>query len=61
MVFRSHSSDAGRLFLVDSIPKFHKDPTAPVLRLFTQVVKDHFAIEMFSSRCYKDHKHNMWY
>ncbi|TWW63720.1 FRAS1-related extracellular matrix protein 1 [Takifugu flavidus] len=32
----SHSSDAGRLFLVDSIPKFHKDPTAPVLRLFTQ-------------------------
>uniref|UniRef100_H3CI90 Fras1 related extracellular matrix 1a n=1 Tax=Tetraodon nigroviridis TaxID=99883 RepID=H3CI90_TETNG len=30
------SSDAGRLFLVDSIPKFTKDPAAPVLRLFTQ-------------------------
>ncbi|XP_074518325.1 FRAS1-related extracellular matrix protein 1a isoform X2 [Halichoeres trimaculatus] len=33
----SHGSpDAGRLFLVDSIPKFTKDPNAPVLRLFTQ-------------------------
>ncbi|XP_024909761.1 FRAS1-related extracellular matrix protein 1-like [Cynoglossus semilaevis] len=33
-----HSSpDAGRLFLVDSIPKFTKDSNAPVLRLFTQV------------------------
>ncbi|XP_060887337.1 FRAS1-related extracellular matrix protein 1a [Labrus mixtus] len=32
-----HSSpDAGRLFLVDSISKFTKDPSAPVLRLFTQ-------------------------
>ncbi|XP_019955749.2 FRAS1-related extracellular matrix protein 1a isoform X1 [Paralichthys olivaceus] len=32
-----HSTpDAGRLFLVDSIPKFTKDSTAPVLRLFTQ-------------------------
>ncbi|XP_045921786.1 FRAS1-related extracellular matrix protein 1a [Micropterus dolomieu] len=32
-----HSSpDAGRLFLVDSIPKFTKDSSAPVLRLFTQ-------------------------
>uniref|UniRef100_A0A665UUV3 Fras1 related extracellular matrix 1a n=1 Tax=Echeneis naucrates TaxID=173247 RepID=A0A665UUV3_ECHNA len=32
-----HSTpDAGRLFLVDSIAKFTKDPTAPVLRLFTQ-------------------------
>ncbi|KAL6118931.1 frem1 [Pungitius sinensis] len=33
-----HSSrpDAGRLFLVDSIPKFNKDSNAPVLRLFTQ-------------------------
>ncbi|XP_061565439.1 FRAS1-related extracellular matrix protein 1a isoform X2 [Cololabis saira] len=30
------SADAGRLFLVDSIPKFTKDPNAPVLRLFTQ-------------------------
>ncbi|XP_073331288.1 FRAS1-related extracellular matrix protein 1a [Pagrus major] len=28
--------DAGRLFLVDSIPKFTKDSNAPVLRLFTQ-------------------------
>ncbi|KAF7649534.1 hypothetical protein LDENG_00139980 [Lucifuga dentata] len=28
--------DAGRLFLVDSIPKFTKDPNAPVLKLFTQ-------------------------
>ncbi|XP_056605468.1 FRAS1-related extracellular matrix protein 1a [Triplophysa dalaica] len=28
--------DAGRLFLVDSIPKFHKDHNAPMLRLFTQ-------------------------
>uniref|UniRef100_A0A665UUH8 Fras1 related extracellular matrix 1a n=1 Tax=Echeneis naucrates TaxID=173247 RepID=A0A665UUH8_ECHNA len=33
-----HSTpDAGRLFLVDSIAKFTKDPTAPVLRLFTQI------------------------
>ncbi|XP_018549331.2 LOW QUALITY PROTEIN: FRAS1-related extracellular matrix protein 1a [Lates calcarifer] len=32
-----HSTpDAGRLFLVDSIPKFTKDSSAPVLRLFTQ-------------------------
>ncbi|XP_041842591.1 FRAS1-related extracellular matrix protein 1a [Melanotaenia boesemani] len=30
------SSDAGRLFLVDSIPRFTKDSNAPVLRLFTQ-------------------------
>ncbi|KAJ8385247.1 hypothetical protein AAFF_G00191240 [Aldrovandia affinis] len=28
--------DAGRLFLVDSIPKFTKDPNTPVLRVFTQ-------------------------
>ncbi|KAJ8008243.1 hypothetical protein DPEC_G00102780 [Dallia pectoralis] len=37
--FFSHtygSQDAGRLFLVDSIPKFRKDSDAPVLRLFTQ-------------------------
>ncbi|XP_022603580.1 FRAS1-related extracellular matrix protein 1 [Seriola dumerili] len=33
----AHSTpDAGRLFLVDSIPKFTKDSNAPVLRLFTQ-------------------------
>ncbi|KAK7910238.1 hypothetical protein WMY93_014922 [Mugilogobius chulae] len=31
-----NSVDAGRLFLVDSIPKFTKDASAPVLRLFTQ-------------------------
>nr|XP_061810632.1 FRAS1-related extracellular matrix protein 1a [Nerophis lumbriciformis] len=30
------SEDAGRLFLVDSIPKFTKDTNAPVLKLFTQ-------------------------
>ncbi|KAM4612074.1 FRAS1-related extracellular matrix protein 1a [Polymixia lowei] len=30
------SPDAGRLFLVDTIPKFSKDSNAPVLRLFTQ-------------------------
>ncbi|XP_069576815.1 FRAS1-related extracellular matrix protein 1-like isoform X3 [Brachyistius frenatus] len=30
------NTDAGRLFLVDSIPKFTKDSNAPVLRLFTQ-------------------------
>uniref|UniRef100_A0A3P9HTD0 FRAS1-related extracellular matrix protein 1 n=1 Tax=Oryzias latipes TaxID=8090 RepID=A0A3P9HTD0_ORYLA len=29
-------TDAGRLFLVDSIPRFTKDPNAPALRLFTQ-------------------------
>ncbi|XP_027893143.1 FRAS1-related extracellular matrix protein 1a isoform X2 [Xiphophorus couchianus] len=28
--------DAGRLFLVDSVPKFTKDSNTPVLRLFTQ-------------------------
>ncbi|XP_060791413.1 FRAS1-related extracellular matrix protein 1a isoform X1 [Neoarius graeffei] len=28
--------DAGRLFLVDTIPKLAKDPNAPVLKLFTQ-------------------------
>ncbi|XP_068164367.1 FRAS1-related extracellular matrix protein 1a isoform X2 [Antennarius striatus] len=33
----AHSGpDAGRLFLVDSVPKFTKDPSAPSLRLFTQ-------------------------
>ncbi|TSL34592.1 FRAS1-related extracellular matrix protein 1 [Bagarius yarrelli] len=31
-----YGQDAGRLFLVDSIPKLAKDPNAPVLRLFTQ-------------------------
>ncbi|CAL8384770.1 unnamed protein product [Arctogadus glacialis] len=31
----SHS-DAGRLFLVESVPKFTKDASAPMLRLFTQ-------------------------
>uniref|UniRef100_A0A3P9KP61 FRAS1-related extracellular matrix protein 1 n=1 Tax=Oryzias latipes TaxID=8090 RepID=A0A3P9KP61_ORYLA len=31
-----NSPDAGRLFLVDSIPRFTKDPNAPALRLFTQ-------------------------
>uniref|UniRef100_A0AAQ5ZHE3 FRAS1-related extracellular matrix protein N-terminal domain-containing protein n=1 Tax=Amphiprion ocellaris TaxID=80972 RepID=A0AAQ5ZHE3_AMPOC len=34
----SSSPDAGRLFLVDSIPKFTKDSNAPMLRLFTQVI-----------------------
>ncbi|KAJ3585332.1 hypothetical protein NHX12_014053 [Muraenolepis orangiensis] len=29
-------SDAGRLFLVESVPKFTKDANAPKLRLFTQ-------------------------
>ncbi|XP_051505500.1 FRAS1-related extracellular matrix protein 1-like isoform X1 [Myxocyprinus asiaticus] len=29
-------SDAGRLFMVDSIPKLKKDSNAPMLRLFTQ-------------------------
>uniref|UniRef100_A0A3P9C444 Fras1 related extracellular matrix 1a n=1 Tax=Maylandia zebra TaxID=106582 RepID=A0A3P9C444_9CICH len=34
---RPHSNpDAGRLFLVDSIPKFTKDANAPMLRVFTQ-------------------------
>jgi len=36
----SSSPDAGRLFLVDSIPKFTKDSDAPVLRLFTQVTPE---------------------
>lgn len=40
-VSNSRSADAGRLFLVDSVPKFTKDPTAPVLRLFTQVTKQY--------------------
>ncbi|XP_051918195.1 FRAS1-related extracellular matrix protein 1a isoform X6 [Hippocampus zosterae] len=35
---RHSSEDAGRLFLVDSLPTFTKDTNAPVLRLFTQVV-----------------------
>ncbi|XP_077444873.1 FRAS1-related extracellular matrix protein 1a isoform X2 [Stigmatopora argus] len=36
--FSNHHSgeDAGRIFLVDSIPKFTKDTNAPVLKLFTQ-------------------------
>lgn len=42
-VFNSHNSDAGRLFLVDSIPKFTKDPTALVLRLFTQVINHYIS------------------
>ncbi|XP_078131977.1 FRAS1-related extracellular matrix protein 1a isoform X3 [Sander vitreus] len=33
---QSSSPDAGRLFLVDSVPKFTKDSNAPLLRLFTQ-------------------------
>ncbi|CAI5682307.1 unnamed protein product [Oreochromis niloticus] len=34
---RTHSNpDAGRLFLVDSIPKFTKDANAPMLKVFTQ-------------------------
>lgn len=37
VVLKSSSPDAGRLFLVDSIPKLSKDSNAPVLRLFTQV------------------------
>ncbi|XP_030579126.1 FRAS1-related extracellular matrix protein 1a isoform X2 [Archocentrus centrarchus] len=32
----NNSPDAGRLFLVDTIPKFTKDSNAPMLRLFTQ-------------------------
>ncbi|KAG7255644.1 hypothetical protein CRUP_008470 [Coryphaenoides rupestris] len=32
-------SDAGRLFLVESVPKFTKDANAPMLRLFTQHVQ----------------------
>ncbi|XP_065144972.1 FRAS1-related extracellular matrix protein 1a [Paramisgurnus dabryanus] len=36
--------DAGRLFLVDSIPKFQKDPNAPVLRLFTQHAVNHMKV-----------------
>ncbi|XP_077598282.1 FRAS1-related extracellular matrix protein 1a [Stigmatopora nigra] len=38
--FSNHHSgeDAGRIFLVDSIPKFTKDTNAPVLKLFTQVI-----------------------
>uniref|UniRef100_A0A8C5BDY9 FRAS1-related extracellular matrix protein 1 n=1 Tax=Gadus morhua TaxID=8049 RepID=A0A8C5BDY9_GADMO len=36
----SHS-DAGRLFLVESVPKFTKDASAPMLRLFTQVSGSH--------------------
>ncbi|KAL0970327.1 hypothetical protein UPYG_G00240500 [Umbra pygmaea] len=36
--------DAGRLFLVDSIPKFRKDPDAPVLRLFTQHAVNHMKV-----------------
>uniref|UniRef100_A0A6Q2ZGQ8 C-type lectin domain-containing protein n=1 Tax=Esox lucius TaxID=8010 RepID=A0A6Q2ZGQ8_ESOLU len=36
--------DAGRLFLVDSIPTFRKDPDAPVLRLFTQHAVNHMKV-----------------
>lgn len=38
LVLMGSTPDAGRLFLVDSIPKFTKDSNAPVLRLFTQVI-----------------------
>ena len=38
VVLMCSTPDAGRLFLVDSIPKFTKDSNAPVLRLFTQVI-----------------------
>lgn len=37
VVLLSSNPDAGRLFLVDSIPKFTKDANAPMLRVFTQV------------------------
>uniref|UniRef100_A0A673VRZ1 Fras1 related extracellular matrix 1a n=1 Tax=Salmo trutta TaxID=8032 RepID=A0A673VRZ1_SALTR len=45
--FYSRGHDAGRLFLVDSIAKFTKDPEAPVLRLFTQVSSDMFTPKLF--------------
>lgn len=51
-------TDAGRLFLVDSIPKLHKDPNAPMLRLFTQVsdvtISSVINIWWFSSLLYFD-------
>ncbi|XP_066577018.1 FRAS1-related extracellular matrix protein 1a [Amia ocellicauda] len=36
--------DAGKLFLVDSVPKFTKDPGAPVLRSFTQHAVNHMKV-----------------
>ncbi|KAG7461901.1 hypothetical protein MATL_G00196120 [Megalops atlanticus] len=36
--------DAGKLFLVDSIPKFTKDPNTPVLRLFTQYAVNYMKV-----------------
>ncbi|XP_053149054.1 FRAS1-related extracellular matrix protein 1-like [Hemicordylus capensis] len=39
----SHT-DAGKLFLIDSIPKLIKDPATPVLRSFTQHAVNHMKI-----------------
>lgn len=36
-IFLCSYSDAGKLFMVDTIPKLVKDPTALALRSFTQV------------------------
>ncbi|KAH1168907.1 hypothetical protein KIL84_013497, partial [Mauremys mutica] len=38
-------SDAGKLFMVDSIPKLVKDPSAPALRSFTQVFTNNLKVE----------------
>uniref|UniRef100_A0ACB8ESF7 FRAS1- extracellular matrix protein 1 n=1 Tax=Sphaerodactylus townsendi TaxID=933632 RepID=A0ACB8ESF7_9SAUR len=39
-----HHADAGKLFLIDSIPKLNKDPAAPALRSFTQHAVNHMKV-----------------
>ncbi|KAL8203135.1 UNVERIFIED_CONTAM: FRAS1- extracellular matrix protein 1 [Gekko kuhli] len=39
-----HRADAGKLFMIDSVPKLNKDPAAPVLRSFTQHAVNHMKV-----------------
>ncbi|XP_060093251.1 FRAS1-related extracellular matrix protein 1 isoform X1 [Heteronotia binoei] len=39
-----HHADAGKLFMIDSVPKLNKDPAAPALRSFTQHAVNHMKV-----------------
>nr|XP_056704812.1 FRAS1-related extracellular matrix protein 1 [Euleptes europaea] len=39
-----HHADAGKLFMIDSIPKLNKDPAAPALKSFTQHAINHMKV-----------------
>ncbi|XP_051012633.1 FRAS1-related extracellular matrix protein 1 [Acomys russatus] len=44
--FSHRHLDAGKLFMVDSIPKLTKNPSAPGLRSFTQVAKGFWSLQI---------------